>query len=135
MSRRIYVAGCREDLVRIRQFNAKLRTARYDITHDWTEVVLANTHRPDAEIPADEQRSYAEADWEGVTSADVFWLVAPEKGGTGCWIEFGMAVSARLTVIVVSGAWKRSIFTTLNGVTVFDTHEAALLQLLKEPGL
>lgn len=132
MSRRIYVAGCREDLVLIRQFNVKLRAARYIITHDWTELVLANADRPDATIPKTEQAGYAQGDWDGVTSADVFWLVAPATGGTGCWIEFGMAVSVRTVTVIVSGAHKRSIFTALGGVEVFDTHEEALLQLLKE---
>jgi hypothetical protein len=134
MTRRIYVAGCREDLVRIRQFNTKLRAAGWTITHDWTEAVLANANRPDATIPADEQRSYANDDWDGVCNADAFWLVAPSTGGTGCWIEFGMAVSSAITTIVVSGAHKRSIFTALDGVDVYDTHEEALVKLLRRRG-
>lgn len=131
---RIYVAGCREDLKLIQEFNAKLRAARYTITHDWTADILANVGRPDASIGREEQAGYARADWDGVTSADAFWLVAPSVGGTGCWIELGMAISVRTIAIIVSGAHKRSIFTALPGVEVFDTHEEALLQLLKEPG-
>lgn len=134
----IYIAGCREDIQLVRKFQAELRQHGYTISHDWTEAVLAEAakNRRDIDIPKTELREYAEADlYTGVFEADYFWLLAPPKGGTGCWIELGaalvalsMAKSRMFTMkeVVVSGAWSRTIFTTMDGVRCFDEHENAL---------
>jgi hypothetical protein len=138
MTMSIYVAACREDVQLVREFQAKLREHGYTITHDWTDAVLAEAakNRSDTDIPRAELREYAESDlYSGVLDADCFWLLAPAKGGTGCWIELGSALVAlnlnkvrmfKLREIIVSGAHTRTIFTALDGVRCIDEHADAL---------
>lgn len=134
----IYVAACREDVSLVVEYLSKLRAIGFTITHDWTVEILkeAAEGRKDTDIPRSELREYAEADlYSGVLDADCFWLLAPPKSGTGCWIEFGAALVAQglnksrifqMQEVVVSGAHARTIFTALDGVRCIDTHDDAL---------
>ena len=87
-------------------------------------------------LTAENRRKYAQADLDGVLSADIVWLLAANsQGSSGAWVELGAALTDRLwkkdaqmgtKIIVVSGAkWQRTIFTELADHH-FDTDEAAL---------
>ena len=61
-----------------------------------------------------------------------FWLLAPEHGGRGCFVEMGAALqSTREPWIVVSGAHDRFIFGALAD-SRFDQHDAALAFFAEE---
>ncbi len=76
----------------------------------------------------DQALRFATNDLVGVTSADVVWFIMPAvKGSEGAPFEFGLAVGCNKRV-VVSGYFRRLIFTTL-AEQRFDTHDEALAWL------
>jgi hypothetical protein len=93
----------------------------------------------DATLSSEERRAHAIDDLQGVLTADIFWLLAPDsKQGCGCWTELGAAVSARWLRnaawphIVVSGSKRdRSIFTEL-AERRFDRDGDALTWIVSE---
>jgi hypothetical protein len=94
-----------------------------------------------APLTPEQRRTYAQADLDGVLSADVVWLLAAnDKGACGSWVEIGAAIVARdlaarsgrfvakscPPMVIVSGAKnRRTIFTELAD-RLFDTDEHAL---------
>ena len=82
-----------------------------ELTHDWVEDMRKEA-RPDESIPPVDARKYAQADLDGVLSADVLWLLDGAPGGAGRWFEFGAAVAAGKR-IVISGSPTSSIFCAL----------------------
>jgi hypothetical protein len=92
----------------------------------------------------EQRRTYAQADLDGVLTADVVWLLAAnDKGACGSWVELGAALALRQACIrahvpaphvVVSGAKnRRTIFTELTDC-LFDTDVAALERIIKHAG-
>jgi hypothetical protein len=148
MSLRIYLA-CpfprAYDLAR--PYMNRLREAGHTITRDWVEAgEAARKANPEADLRGevglslDVQRELARGDLEGVQTADVFWALATDLGGTGMWIELGYAQAlaeeracrqGRLYApqIVVSGP-PRTIFTSLPGQKTFADHDEALAFIL-----
>lgn len=121
----IYVAGASAEVGRIAGYIDRLKRAGHEITHDWTISVLgARAQRlTDDRLSGAVRADYADEDLIGITLCDTFWLVVPEAPSTGCWVELGAALcAAHQRTIVVSGDWKRSIFTSLADYR-FDTHE------------
>jgi hypothetical protein len=127
VSLNIYVAGAWiEQDTRVRPWITKLRAAGITITHDWTVAEARPGITSDAELSPEERRAFAVADYNGVRSADVVWLLAPnENGGCGSWVELGIALGSGIGIVYVSGPRaKRSIFTEL-ALGVFQTDEEA----------
>lgn len=118
----IYVAGASKEVELVEYWMGKLREAGHTITFDWTVDVRAAT-KSDAELTNAEQSTYATADLDGVEAADIVWILVPDNASTGCWVELGAAVAMRKDIIV-SGNYKRCIFTSLAGGR-FDTHADA----------
>jgi len=170
-----------EQHFRARPMIAKLREAALTISHDWTQAegdVCAcghpKSHHSDVPVtgsyccdrcpgfngigvggdsglsPADRKR-FAQADLDGVLSADIVWLLAAnDKGACGGWVELGAALAAqecrrrqdelegppsgRGPLIIVSGPRRnRTIFTDLADVR-FDDDEKALGYILLTVG-
>jgi hypothetical protein len=71
---------------------------------------------------------FALCDYTGVAVADVVWFVMPaQKGSEGAPFEFGLA-TGRNKRVIVSGDFRRLIFTTL-AEQRFDSHDEALAWL------
>lgn len=125
---RIYVATSRANFAVAKEWAAKLEARGHTITYAWWKDVEKNG--PDEGVEPDELLRCATADRDGVMAADAFWLIAPEHGGVGCWIELGMAI-ARCDldggpIVVVSGAYGRSLFWLLHEVDeAFSYHDDA----------
>lgn len=110
---KIYVAGSSKEASEITSYMAALRTAGLTVTYDWTVPVLAAT-KPDAEMSADEALHHARLDMRGVMQCDALWLLVPATGSTGAWVELGTALgAAKRPFVIVSGDYKRCIFTSL----------------------
>lgn len=102
----------------------------------------------DSALTPEQRRTFAQADLDGVLSADIVWLLAAnDKGACGSWVELGAALavnawqkridelegpSGQPIRIVVSGVKnKRTIFTELAD-KLFDTDAEALAYIAKE---
>jgi hypothetical protein len=101
----------------------------------------------DSQLSNDDRRKYAQADLDGVLTADVFWLLAAnDKGACGSWVELGAALSRREwnslsacdccppgpsspTIIVSGPKMGRTIFTELADLCC-STDEEALEHIL-----
>lgn len=92
------------------------------VTFDWTRAVLSATV-PDRELTEADRARFAFVDLDGVYRAEWFWMLIPASPSVGSWCELGAALSDR-KMVVVSGDWRRSIFTALAHHR-FDTHEQA----------
>lgn len=125
---KVYLASSRENIALVKEYASKLVALGHVITYAWWLDVeqLGN----DDGVSDEDAARCANADETGVRVADVFWLLAPEKGGTGCWIELGMAIGHFIAgadkSIVISGAFDRTIFSSLMEVEeTFAHHERA----------
>ena len=167
MSMRVYVAGAWvEQSQRARPMIAKLREVGITITHDWTVAeqrpkiacgtcegagTLALSRVPcgrcggtglvvpkDVDLTEVERLEHAIADLEGVRSANMLWLLAPDTDkAAGSWVELGAALMLRSQnklatdgtagqpYVIVSGAHnRRTIFTSLASA-LFPTDDEA----------
>ena len=117
MNRRVYVAGSRRELARARRAVARLCEHGVEVTYDWTVAPGAEASA-DSEPAEGEARDIAERCIAGVRAADVFWLLAPDRGGFECWVELGAVLGGRQfapVLTVVSGDIHRSVFVQLVG--------------------
>ena len=131
---KIYLASNRENIALVKAYAAKLEELGHTITYEWWRDIETNGP-DDTKIDGEILLECAESDQFGVMTADLFWLLAPREGGTGCWIELGMAIRSRELEdstaytpphIVISGAFDRTLFATLNEVDeCFAEHESA----------
>lgn len=133
----IYLAASRHDIALAKELMRRLREAGHTITHDWIADIESSprpkdvtTSLSDHELPDAYLVQCAKSDFMGVVRADLFWLLAPAEGGSGCWIELGMRIMAKQppTQTIISGAHTRSIFinwTRAEGAKTFDQHEEA----------
>ena len=92
-----------------------------EISHDWTVVENPFSERGEVDVPEEMQREWARDDFNGACSADIVWVLAPQTGGCGCWVEMGAAMATGRRVIV--SGFRRTIFTSM--VLYYETHEAA----------
>ncbi len=126
---KVYVAGSSAEMEDVERFMNALRAEKIEITCDWPAAIRA---AGDAN-PADDaiREKAANEDLDGVESADIFWLMVPaQKGSAGAWVELGYAI-ARDMRIVISGEFRKCIFTSLAD-EMFDTHEAALAHIIEQ---
>jgi hypothetical protein len=127
----IYVAGASAEADIVAGYIEQLTDAGLTVTLDWTIHVrkCRAAGITDADLSRTERKWHAGADLDAVDRANFFWLVIPEKPSLGCWTELGAALAVRdRNVVIVSGDWKRFIFTEL-AARRFDTHEEALAWL------
>lgn len=131
---RVYVAGGSSERGIVAQWIATLERYGIEVTHDWTRCEGYDRARgEDGEIDAsdEEVKRWAEADAEGVESADVVWYLAPEALSEGSHFELGLACGQGKRVIA-SGPWadhRRRIFLAL--VACYPTHEQACEAILR----
>ncbi len=143
---KIYLASNRESIALVKEYAARLEALGHEITYKWWIDVERNGP-DDTEVDSEVLFDCASADADGVLKCDVFWLLAPQTGGAGCWVELGMAIAkARMSWVSVtagkdddddddyttephvltSGADSRTLFTILNEVQeCFESHSAA----------
>lgn len=114
---KVYVAGAMvERAERAIPVMRALREAGITITHDWTTDVqeYSNAEQSDAGVPDDIRYRCAVLDMQGVKDADlVLLLAANERGSSGSWVEFGIAIGRGVPVIVAGEKARRTIFTSL----------------------
>lgn len=130
MSERVYVAGASSERnERAKPVIAALEAAGYVITHDWTKSVDMHGANNEAKTLTKEAlAACAIDDVEGVASADVFVLLAPQGPSTGAWVELGVALAVGCD-IYVSGNVEKCIFTLIPGCRHFDTDAELLAEL------
>lgn len=124
----IYIAGSSQEAAIVADYMQRLRAAGHIITFDWTVSVLAATE-PDSELPYSERVRHAREDVSGVYACDLFWLLVPKTGSRGAWVELGVALGFRQSMlarrsIFVSGDYRASIFTSLAD-EFYETHKEA----------
>lgn len=115
VNRSLYIAGSSREVERVQAAMAAARALGFVLTHDWTVPVLASPAH-DRYLPREERLKYAHAAVAGVVDAACFWLLVPNDGGRGAWVEYGMGVNGGELdqVIVASGPLHReSIFCAL----------------------
>jgi len=127
----VYLAGSSGEIEDVERNMAALRAAGVEITCDWCAAIReagdANP-RYDAAL----RLSCSQRDLEGVFNADIFWLMVPgEKGSAGAYVELGYAITMEHARIVVSGDYRKCIFTSMSD-NQFDTHEEALAFIIEQ---
>lgn len=132
---RVYVAGAWiEREARAVKVIKQLRDAGVTITHDWTtdDNNVSSAAKSDAELPKEYRLKHAEADMRGVLSADFVLLLAPtDRGASGAWAEFGIAIGANVPVVVAGGTMNRTIFTELARAN-YKTDQEGVDRILSE---
>lgn len=131
MNNVIYVAGASKEAGTVSMYIHKLRSYGYEISYDWTIDVLK--HGTDNTVLDYEvARKAAWVDFEAIRLADYFWLLMPDIYSHGATTELGLALARQLSrlqksrpLIMISGSWKRNIFSYLADHT-FDDHDSAL---------
>jgi len=125
---RAYVAGKTHDFERVREVQALVRRAGYEITHDWTVEVERNGPNiggsPDERVSVEERKRYAELDRDGVIDANCVVVVTGHENLVGTLIEVGIAVSTLKPVFVLGRFPRYSIFWELDNFTFCDDEEA-----------
>jgi hypothetical protein len=126
----IYVAGASREVEHVRSL-MNLIAPWFRITHDWTEQVMKAraSGKSDTDFSVGERRAYARSDLDGVFEADFLWLIAPEVGTTGAWVELGAALAYGKTIVVSGPQLSKTIFSELATFRC-KTHEEAV-ELLK----
>jgi hypothetical protein len=123
---RIYVAGASREVDLVDGFMRRLRTAGYPVAYDWTVDVRASAAlgETDADLSEAARLERSGTETFAVTGCHLFWLIIPHSRVTvGAWVEMGIAMGS-YRPIVVSGDWKRTIFTA-QALRRFDLHEEA----------
>lgn len=78
------------------------------------------------------RRHNAERDIAGVREADALFLLVPEAGGCGCWVELGVALERRIPILAIGAgdlALERTLFCELPAITRVTTVEDAIQRL------
>lgn len=102
---RVYVAGSHRELERVERMHRELEDRGCEVTHKWTEDVRDAQDRgmTDRDLSLSEAQRIAAQDYAAIERADVFVLLVPARGGTGCWCELGYAQYQRRKVRLKSG--------------------------------
>ncbi len=131
---RVYVAGAWiERDKRAIPVIQRLRAVGITITHDWTHDSneVSNAATSDSELAKSYRLEHATLDKNGVESADFVLLLAPtERGASGAWTEFGIAIGRRVPVIVAGGQPRRTLFTEL-AHSIFNTDDEGVAFLVE----
>lgn len=130
---RVYVAGSRRELDRVRGVIAKLRAAGCTVPDDWTELAAQFDGVEDRDIPDERAREIAKTCLAGVLFADVALLLAPVTISRFSWGEFVGAIVARdharhtpIARVFVSGHANRATVATRLADALFETDDDAV---------
>jgi nucleoside 2-deoxyribosyltransferase len=126
----IYVAGASSEADLVKRYAETLESRGWRITYRWFDDVIEHRDKgiPDSALTPDQALNFAVCDRAGIMTADVVWFVMPtQKGSEGAPFEAGLATGLQKRVIV-SGDFRRLIFTTL-AEQRFATHDEALAWL------
>ena len=130
---KVYVAGAvRERMERAIPAIAQLRAAGVEITLDWTTDIDANANAAssESEVPDDIRLRAANDNISGVQRADFVLFLAPdERGASGAWTEFGVALASKIPVVVTGQKARRTIFTS-KAFRVFATDAEGIAFLI-----
>lgn len=110
---RVYVAASSKELERAKWAMAQVRALGHDITHDWVRCVEQEGEANPAAATLSQCQKWAWDDLEGVSNADVVWVLMPDQDGFGAGVELGYALSNPYMRIICSGPTRRSIFSAL----------------------
>lgn len=135
----IYVAGASKEIELCEKYIDKLREVGFHSTHDWPKVIRAVGESNPRDASLEQMLKWSEEDFNGVWQAHFVWLLIPENYSLGSWIEYGAALGLRhldnhpteRLQAIVSGDWKKSIFTSMADQR-FDTHEEAFTWLVRQ---
>jgi hypothetical protein len=144
---KIYVAGSRQNIEQVRHCMNELRKAGHEITHDW--VADIDRLGDDRNTDKKDLLECAKSDITGLSYSELFWLLSPSEGGSGCFIEFGMVLGLRVGEIresistgrrlppriIISGDINRSLFflyaKELCNAKLYQVHVDALMYILQ----
>lgn len=134
MDKTIYLAGASAEAAMIASYATALAQSGWTIAHAWWNDFLVGGHTPgmDRDVSHEIRAMHAHDDFEGALSANYFWLLVPgATGSVGAWIEYGAAIGYQEPVVIVSGDWRRTIFTELADDR-FATHGLAMTWFLEQ---
>lgn len=126
MKRQIYIAGSSRELDRVQQAMAAAVALGFTNAYDWTRAVAASPIH-DRDMPRAARLHHAHTEVAAVVDSPFFWLLVPNEGGRGAWVEYGMAVNGGELdqVVVASGPLHReSIFCSLADYECVSDEEA-----------
>lgn len=125
----VYVAGGSSEAELCASWMQRLRDAGHTIAVDWVANIRAVGDANPREASENDRYRWTEDDLDGASDADVFWLLVPEKPSIGCWVELGWCSRVSGAQIIVSGDWRKSIFTSLADAR-YDTHDEAFAAIV-----
>ena len=133
----IYLCGGSTEAGIVAAYVNKVREAGYDVTLDWAsarvrEIAAAGGRVTDALHSTEERRRIADAERAALRSADIVWLLMPERASFGAGYEFGLS-EEKVSTRIVSGPWENSLFVEggVNPVRKFRMHDEALEWLVE----
>jgi hypothetical protein len=143
---RVYVAAASSEIERAEKWMARLREAGVEVVSTWPEVIRKVGAANPMEASREERAGWASADLSELSSANVLWLLLPEKPTSGMWIEYGyglcfgaVAKEAREAGVegapkfqIVSSGIERSIFTAL--APNYESDEVAFEMIVAQRG-
>lgn len=116
---RVYVAGSMYEpgIMEVRFVQEALRRCGHEISYDWTKDPISETGDPD------DRRALAEAEKEGVLTADLLILLDHNRP-RGALIETGMALGAGIdTIVFLEPNRSPSLFYHLDNCTVITSRD------------
>lgn len=140
---KVYLAGAAKELEVCESWRDLLIGEGIEISYDWMrDIRAAGENVRDRDLSQESRHQYARNDLNGVTFADVFWLLVPEEKGVGCWVELGYALRQywlfRNLTVIASGDHLRTIFLSGEdtpagraGALCFDSHAEAFDEVVR----
>lgn len=129
---KVYVATRFGMWRKARRAHEILREHGHEPTSRWVEVAEELDGKCHA-VPLDDprRRDEAEVDLVDVCASDVLLLLTPAAGGTGCWLEVGVALGQGIRVFATRGdlVRERTIFGELEDVVGVSCVEEAARML------
>ena len=131
MPERVYVAASFEQANDVKALYKKLRAAGHIITADWT------VHQEIASMGSEKERQalksqYVIEDTDGVTSSSVYALLLGPRKSTGAHIELGIALGAKVPLIVLIGnPDENQLFYSHSSVTIVPDVDTFMQLLAK----
>lgn len=130
----VYVSCSSKEIERAKKWMDALRAKGILVTSTWVEVIEKSGKDANPRDATDDQcRQWAKTDVREVISSQVMWMMIPKGdhsfGATFEYTAFVMLSDASLQSHIVSGDYKRSIFTRFS--TCVDTDEEAFALIVE----
>ena len=128
--KKVYLCGGSTEAGMVAAYVNDVRAAGYEVTLDWAskrvrEIAAAGGRITDALHSTEERRAIADSERIAVRTADIVWLLMPERASFGAGYEFGLS-EGKSPFRLISGPWENSCFAEGEGILKFRTHDAAL---------